>query len=150
MVIDHIAIAVRNLEEGIRYWTNTFGYHQMTGMVVNTRQQVKVVFLSKTDSVMIKLIEPAEGNSSLQNFVNRGGGFHHVCFRCDDLKSTMASLNEKGLLTLVAPQPGEAFNNHEIAFMLGKYGLNIELIDTMEKAALLSAETKPDSGPAPS
>ena len=44
---------------------------------------------------------------------------------------------EKGLLTLVPPQPGEAFNNHEIAFMLAKYGINIELIDTDEKAGIL-------------
>jgi hypothetical protein len=49
----------------------------------------------------------------------------------------MGELTEKGLLTLVSPQPGEAFNNHEIAFLLAKYGISIELIDTDEKAAIL-------------
>jgi methylmalonyl-CoA/ethylmalonyl-CoA epimerase len=49
----------------------------------------------------------------------------------------MDELKGKGLLTLVPPQPGEAFNNHNIAFLLAKYGLNIELIDTEEKAGLL-------------
>jgi hypothetical protein len=38
---------------------------------------------------------------------------------------------------LVPPQPGEAFNNHEIAFLLARYGLNIELIDTEERYGLL-------------
>jgi hypothetical protein len=49
----------------------------------------------------------------------------------------MEDLKTKGLLTLVAPQSGEAFNNHDIAFLLGKYGMNIELIDTSEKADII-------------
>lgn len=141
MVIDHISFAVKNLEEGISYWERVFGYRQLTGIVVNTLQKVKVVFLSKEGSITVKLIEPVEGNQSLQNFVNRGGGFHHICFRCDDIATTMEDLKTKGLLTLVAPQPGEAFNNHDIAFLLGKYGMNIELIDTEQKAALLDTDS---------
>lgn len=137
MVIDHISFAVKDLEEGIRYWNRVFGYRQLTGVVANSLQKVKVVFLCKEDSINVKLIEPAEDNQSLQNFVNRGGGFHHICFRCDDIRSTMQDLNAKGLITLVAPQPGEAFNNHSIAFLLGKYGMNIELIDTDEKAEII-------------
>ena len=137
MVIDHICVAVKDLAEGISYWERAFGYQQMTEVVENSLQKVRVVFLNKKDSLMIKLIEPVPGNQSLLNFVNRGGGFHHICFRCEDIVHTIGELNEKGLLTLVPPQPGEAFNNHDIAFLLAKYGLNIELIDTQEKAARL-------------
>lgn len=137
MKIDHICFAVKNLEEGIAYWEDVFGYRQMTGMVQNSLQKVKVVFLSKEDSVLVKLIEPVEGNQSLINFVSRGGGFHHLCFRVEDMKGELEKFKEKGLLTLVPPQPGEAFNNHDIAFLLARYGLNIELIDTDEKARLL-------------
>jgi methylmalonyl-CoA/ethylmalonyl-CoA epimerase len=137
MVIDHICFAVKNLEEAIAYWESVFGYRQMTEVVENTLQKVKVAFVNKEDSTLIKLIEPVDGNLSLQNFVNRGGGFHHICFRCDSIKETMTNLSAKGLLTLVPPQPGEAFNNHDIAFLLGRYGMNIELIDTEEKASLI-------------
>ena len=137
MVIDHICFAVRDIREGIRYWEDVFGYTQMTEVVENTLQHVKVTFLKKENSMLIKLIEPTEENKSLQNFVYKGGGFHHICFRCSDVKKGMADLTSKGLMTLVLPQPGEAFNNHEIAFMLAKYGLNIELIDTDEKASRL-------------
>lgn len=137
MKIDHICFAVKNLGEGIAYWEHVFGYRQMTEVVQNSLQKVKVVFLYKEESVLIKLIEPVEGNQSLINFVNRGGGFHHLCFRVDDMEGQLEDLKEKGLLTLVQPQPGEAFNNHNIAFLLARYGLNIELIDTDEKAGLL-------------
>jgi methylmalonyl-CoA/ethylmalonyl-CoA epimerase len=93
--------------------------------------------MQKDESLTIKLIEPVEGNQSLLNFVNRGGGFHHLCFKCSDIDEKIVELNNEGLLTLVPPQPGEAFNNNKIAFLLAKYGLNIELIDTDEKAGIL-------------
>lgn len=137
MKIDHICFAVKNISEGVSYWESVFGYRQMTEVVVNTLQKVKVVFLAKKESILIKLIEPTEENQSLINFVNRGGGFHHLCFRVEDMNKKISELKEKGLLMLVPPQPGEAFNNHHIAFMLAKNGTNIELIDTDEKAGMI-------------
>lgn len=142
MVIDHICIAVKSLNDGIDYWERIFGYSQMTFPVINTRQKVKVVFLSKEGSLPVKLIEPVEGNTSLQNFVNRGGGFHHICFKCANVETTAGRLTENGLITLAPSQPGEAFNNHNIAFLLAKYGLNMELIDTDEKAARIGCDSR--------
>jgi methylmalonyl-CoA/ethylmalonyl-CoA epimerase len=137
MIIDHICFAVKNISEGIAYWESVFGYRQMTEMVQNSLQKVKVVFLSKEGSVLIKLIEPVEENQSLINYVNRGGGFHHLCFKTENMEEQLSELKAKGMLTLVQPQPGEAFNNHNIAFLLARYGLNIELIDTDEKAGTI-------------
>jgi len=137
MRIDHICFAVRDIHEGIAWWSNVFGYRQMTEIVENSLQKVKVTFLSKDDSILIKLIEPVEGNQSLQNFVNKSGVFHHICFKCNNINETMSELTEKGLIALVPPQPGEAFNGHNIAFLLTRTGLNVELIDTDEKAGML-------------
>lgn len=138
MKIDHICFAVKDIQESISYWENVFSYSQMTEIIENSLQKVKVTFLRKNDSILIKLIEPIEGNQSLRNFVNKGGGFHHICFKCDNVDEQMHELTEKGLITLVPPQPGEAFNNHDIAFLLARHGLNIELIDTDEKAGVLN------------
>ena len=52
MKIDHICFAVKNINEGIAYWENVFGYRQMTEIVQNSLQKVKVVFLCKEESVM--------------------------------------------------------------------------------------------------
>lgn len=137
MKIDHICFAVRDLNDAIAYWSNVFGYRQMTGIVENTRQKVRVVFMCRDDSLMIKLIEPANGNEQLLASLRREGGFHHICFRCDDVNETIPTLENKGLRLLSPPAPGEAFENGNIAFMLARYGLNIELIDTDRKAAIL-------------
>lgn len=137
MIIDHICFAVKDLKDGIAYWNNVFGYEQLTEIITNSLQKVKVTFLHKENSIDIKLIEPLEINESLIKFVNRGGGFHHICFKCSDINNKIEELKSKGLIMIVPPQPGEAFNNNNIAFLFAKYGLNLELIDTDERAGML-------------
>ena len=137
MNIDHICFAVRDINEGIEYWNRVFGYTQMTQIVENSIQRVKVTFLKKENSIIVKLIEPLNNNQSIMNFVARGGGFHHLCFKCSDIDEKFDDLTEKGLIPLSRPQPGEAFNNNKIAFLLARYNLNVELIDTDEKAGKL-------------
>lgn len=140
MVIDHIGIAVNSLEAGIEHWGKVFGYGQMTEIVTNTRQKVRVVFLSKENSTTVKLIEPTDQTSSIFAFVQRGGGLHHLCFKCNDIAGETARLKGEGLRVLVEPQPGEAFENENIAFIFARNGLNIELIDTDRKAKLIARE----------
>lgn len=140
MIIDHICFAAKNLEDAILYWSDFFGYRQLTEPVTNTRQKVRVVFLSKPNSIPVKLIEPVEDNLSLKKFIAGGGSYHHVCFKCDNLNETAGRLTSKGLKMLVSPQPGEAFGNHDIAFFWAKYLSNFELIDTDEKAGLIDPQ----------
>ena len=137
MVIDHIGIAVRDIDKAIAHWKNVFGYSQMTDPVINSRQKVKVVFLEKQDSLMIKLIEPLDKTSPVYKFAMKGGGVHHMCFKCEDMDIELQKLSELGLRILSDPQPGEAFENEDIAFVYAKQGLNIELISTDKKAGLL-------------
>lgn len=138
MTIDHVGIVVRSMEKGIELWTSVFGYQKMTEMVVNTRQKVKVVFLKKKDSVNIKLIEPTEHSSSVYALAQRGGGLHHLCFKCNDLNAQLDGLPNRGLRVLTPPEPGEAFQNEKIAFVFAGQGLNIELIDTAKRAGVIS------------
>ncbi len=132
MVLDHIGIAVPNLEAAVRLWEKLFGYHRDSEMVLNTRQKVRVVFLGKEDSLTVKLIEPSAPDSPVYPAARKGGGLHHLCFRCSSVAAQIPLLQKNGATLIVPPQPGEAFNNHPIAFMLAG-NLNFELIDTAEK-----------------
>jgi methylmalonyl-CoA/ethylmalonyl-CoA epimerase len=134
MTIDHIAFVVSSLERGLLQWCNEFGYTQMTAPVENTRQQVKVVFLRKDGSVTVKLVEPSGETSPVYKLAARGGGLHHICFRCGDLHGEMDRLVASGARILAAPQPGEAFEGEDIAFLYCSNGLNVELIETEKKA----------------
>lgn len=137
MIIDHIGIAVKSIENGIKHWEDVFEYKQMTEVVINSRQKVKVVFLCKENSLTVKLIEPLDDTSSVYKFAMRGGGLHHLCFKCDNMNNQLKKIKDNGIRLLAPPQPGEAFGNEDIAFVYAKHGLNIELIETDVKAGRL-------------
>ena len=137
MNIDHIGIVVKSLEKAIPHWQKVFGYSQATEIILNTRQKVKVVFLEKSGSLPIKLIEPADETSPIYVFSKKGGGLHHLCFMCDNIEDEVETLKAQRLRVLAEPEPGEAFANNKIAFVYTGHGLNIELIDTEERAGRL-------------
>ncbi len=137
MVIDHIGIAVKSIDDARKIWEDAFGYRAMTEIVINSRQQVKVQFLTKAGSICIKLIEPInEASPAFSAVKQNGGGLHHLCFKCDDLEESLSFLQQKGLRIITKPQPGEAFENERIAFLYARMGLNIEVIDTEKRARL--------------
>lgn len=119
-------------------WEVLFGYRRNSEIVLNSRQKVRVVFLAKEGSVTVKLIEPADADSPVSALAKRGGGLHHLCFRCEDLEAHVEHLKANGAVLMVAPQPGEAFQNHDIAFLMAKNNLNIELIDSLQKTGWLT------------
>ncbi len=137
MNIDHIGIVVKNIESGIKHWQKIFKYRQLTDIVVNKRQKIKIVFLEKDSSISIKLIEPIDKSSPVYSLAQRGGGLHHLCFKCDNLNKELDRLKTHDLRILVPPQPGEAFENENFAFIFAKMGLNIELIDTDKKTGII-------------
>jgi len=134
MIIDHVGIAVRSIERSIEHWQTVFGYQQVTEIVTNTRQKVRVVFLAKRGSLQVKLIEPTDATSPIHALAQRGGGLHHLCFRCDSVDAEVARLQALGLRILTPPQPGETFEDEKIAFVYAGDGLSIELIDTDKRA----------------
>jgi methylmalonyl-CoA/ethylmalonyl-CoA epimerase len=140
MILDHVGIAVRSIEQSIERWTQVFGYRQATEIVVNSRQKVRVVFLERAGSLQVKLIEPTDAASPVHAFTQRGGGLHHLCFRCESLDAEVARLAALGLRVIAPPQPGEAFEDEMIAFVYAGDGLNVELIDTVRRAGRLPGD----------
>jgi methylmalonyl-CoA/ethylmalonyl-CoA epimerase len=137
VILDHVGIAVRSIEQALLRWEQVFGYRQATQVVTNTRQKVKVVFLAKAGSLAVKLIEPTDPSSPIQAFALRGGGLHHLCFRCESVDAEIVRLQAMGVRVLAPPQPGEAFGGEKIAFVYAGDGLNVELIDTLKRAGSL-------------
>lgn len=137
MLIDHIGVVVKSIERGITHWEKMFGYTQYTEIVENTKQKVRVVFMTKADSTTIKLVQPSEESSPVYTFARKGGGIHHICFRCDDMQRGIDHLKKSGMRLIVPPESGEAFKSNDISFLFGNGGLNIELIDTEEKDKII-------------
>lgn len=130
MNIDHVCIAVKNIDRAREKFSKLLGYVARTDKVVNTRQKVIVQFLSKPSSIDLKLIEPLDDDSPIREFVKRGGGLHHLGFRAESVPDTADRLLKSGGRQTAKPQPGEAFDEKLIAFFYLGFGLNIEVIDT--------------------
>lgn len=133
MIIDHLGVVVKSLDDGIAMWEKTFGYKRMTHPVVNTRQRVRVVFLKKDGSSLVKLVEPSEAGSPVSALAARGGGLHHVCLRVNNMEDALKRIEEEGGRIINRPEPGEAFENEPIAFVF-LHGLLVEVIATEKKA----------------
>lgn len=139
MRIDHVCVAVRSIDKAVPRLCQLLGFSPKTSKVTNTRQKVNVQFLQRPGSIDVKLIEPSGEASPLWQFLKRGEGLHHLCFKVDDVQAQLSELEKLGLRVLAQPAPGEAFDDGLIAFGYAGAGLNVELIDTDRRRNLLPA-----------
>ncbi len=144
--LDHIGILVRDLDSAVSTFRTLFGYRQATVPVVNTRQKVRVVFLEREGSLPLKLFEAVEPGSALARAARSGGVLHHLAYYTADLDGTIDSLVALGARVLSPPQPGEAFDDHPIAFLYVGSGMNVELVTTREWRGRIRAAVPGQAG----
>jgi methylmalonyl-CoA/ethylmalonyl-CoA epimerase len=131
--INHIAVAVNNLEEAARFYQNVLGLN-LSGVEVVTAQKTKVGFFKIGES-NIELVQPSETDSPLVKFLEtKGQGIHHVCFEVDDIEAEMKTLLENGA-TMVDQKPRPGAHDSRVAFIHPKSsnGVLIELCEFPNK-----------------
>jgi methylmalonyl-CoA/ethylmalonyl-CoA epimerase len=112
--IDHIAIAVKNLQEEIARYRDVLGL-EFLGTEVVAEQKVTTAFF-KVGDVLIELLEPLSADSPISAFIEkRGGGLHHLSFEVDDIEEAMRRLKEKNVQLLDA-EPRKGAHGSRIAF----------------------------------
>jgi methylmalonyl-CoA/ethylmalonyl-CoA epimerase len=127
--INHIAIAVNNLEEAAKFYQNVLGL-TISGVEVVTAQKTKVGFFKIGES-NIELVQPSEPDSPLVKFLEtKGQGIHHICFEVDDVEGEVKAYLAKGA-TLIDQKPRPGAHNTKIAFIHPKSssGVLIELCE---------------------
>lgn len=142
MKLDHICLAVRNIDSAAKSLISRLGYSAKTEKVTNTRQQVIVQFFELPGSLDIKLIQPSGPQSPLIQSLKGGEGLHHLGFKVEDVVTSCAELASTGARITAQPAPGEAFDDEPIAFAFVGAGLNIELIDTDKRRGQLTANSE--------
>jgi len=125
--LDHIAIAVQNLEEAARFYQDMLGL-ELKNVEVVKEQKTKVGFFSIGET-SIELVEPAQDDSPLVKFLEtKGPGIHHLCFEVEEIERELKTLIDKGALLIdKSPRPGA--HQTEVAFLhpKGTGGVLIEL-----------------------
>lgn len=106
-VLDHVAIAVKDLEESVRTW-ESLGLKFSGEREVVEEQKVKTAFAPIDENGHIELLEPTADSSAIAGFIaKKGPGIHHICFRVKDVKAKEEELRNKGFKLLYeAPKKG--------------------------------------------
>lgn len=131
--IDHIAIAVPNLEEALSYYEQALGLTRLSIETVE-EQGVRVVKLD-AGNTHIELLEPLSSESPVAKFLSqRGPGLHHICFTVDDINAELCSLKEK-TVRLIDNEPKIGAGGAKIAFVHPKStgGVLMELSEPQAK-----------------
>ena len=104
--LDHIAIAVPDLERAIRRFADDLGL-TFEGTEDVVAAQTRTAFFP-VPGTRIELVHPLDGQGPIARYLEqRGGGLHHLCFRTDDIEADMQRLRERGYKLLSeTPQPG--------------------------------------------
>lgn len=133
MVLDHIAIAVKNLEQSVEVYEN-LGLKFDDRREIVASEKVKTAFAPIDVNGHLELLEPTDTESSIYKFIEKKGpGIHHMCYRVDDIKAKQAEL-EKLNMKFIYPEPKKGANNCLVNFIHPKStgGVLIELSESIK------------------
>jgi methylmalonyl-CoA/ethylmalonyl-CoA epimerase len=127
--IDHVAIAVRDLESAIDYYRTAFGAEVAHREVVES-DGVEEALLKVADSY-IQLLTPTRDDSPVAKAIEkRGEGLHHVGYRVADCAEALAAVVAAGATPIdKAPRPGSRGTTVAFVHPKGSFGTLIELVE---------------------
>jgi methylmalonyl-CoA epimerase len=126
--IDHVAIAVHDLEAAIAYYRDAFGAEVHHREVVDS-DGVEEALLKVADSY-IQLTAATSDDSPIAKFLERRGeGLHHVGYRVDDCAAALEAMKQAGATPIdAAPRPGSRGTTVAFIHPRGSFGTLIELV----------------------
>lgn len=127
--VDHLGIAVNNLEETLKFYEDVLGL-KCEGTEVVEDQKVKVAFLPVGDTEL-ELLESTCEDGPIAKFIAKNGGrggIQHVAVRVDDIEKAIEDVKEKGY-KMIDEKPRYGAGNAKIAFChpKGTDGVLLEL-----------------------
>lgn len=102
--IHHLGIVVKDLDEAVKMYSEKLGL-KLVSTEVSDAFNVKIAFLSCGET-LIELLQPI-GPGMNQDFLDKtGGGFHHICYKVDDIEKCFKEMSEKFILKDKELKPG--------------------------------------------
>ncbi len=130
-ILDHIAIAVNDLEESVKLYSH-LGLSFSDKREVVESQQVKTAFCHVDENSHIELLEPTSEESNIYKYIQKKGpGIHHLCFRVKDVLAKQEELAQKGF-RFIYESPFEGANNCLVNFIHPK-SMNGVLVEISQK-----------------
>jgi methylmalonyl-CoA/ethylmalonyl-CoA epimerase len=132
-LIDHVGVAVEDLEVGLALYETTMGM-QLVHRETVEEQGVEAVLLD-VGPCHIELLRPLSEDTPVGKFIARKGtGMHHVAYRTDDIEATLAELKERGV-ELIDSEPRTGIRQSRVAFVHPRSsgGVLTEIVEPAEE-----------------
>ncbi|WP_205665717.1 methylmalonyl-CoA epimerase [Anoxybacter fermentans] len=132
MKIDHLGIAVKNLDESLKFYHKILGLH-LKGIEEVKEQKVRVAFLPIGDS-KFELLEPTDSESPIAKHIEkRGQGIQHIALRVKDIEAEIERLKKAGV-QFIGDKPTPGAGGAKIIFIHPKStnGVLLELCERPE------------------
>jgi len=129
--IDHVGIAVPDLDEAIAFYHDTFGLH-VAHEETNEEQGVREAMLAVGDSdSCIQLLAPLSPESTIATFLDRSGpGIQQLAYRVADIEQVSAILRDRGLRLLYdVPRRGTSGSRVNFVHPRDAGGVLVELVE---------------------
>jgi methylmalonyl-CoA/ethylmalonyl-CoA epimerase len=125
--VDHIGIAVKNLDETLKFYTEALGL-EVQGTETVEEQKVKVAFLPLGDTE-VELLESTSPDGPIAKYIEKKGeGIQHVAFKVENIEEAIEHMKSKGF-RMIDEKPRYGAGGAKIAFMHPKssHGVLVEL-----------------------
>ncbi len=115
--LNHVAIAVPNMNDGISTYTNSLG--AKVGPKIELMEHGVTVVFIELPNTKIELLEPLGENSPIAAFLekNPSGGIHHICYEVDDILAASEKLIEQGARILGDGKPKTGAHGKPVLFL---------------------------------
>jgi methylmalonyl-CoA/ethylmalonyl-CoA epimerase len=132
--IDHVGIAVPDLDEAIAFYADSFGMqvqHEETNEEQGVREAMVAVGTPGDDGSCIQLLAPLNETSTIAKFLERSGpGLQQLAYRVADIEQVCAVLRERGLRLLYdEPRRGTAGSRVNFVHPKDAGGVLVELVE---------------------
>jgi len=130
MKINHLGIAVKDIDEALKFWGGALGLDNVHTETVEN-QKVRIAMLPLGES-RIELLEPTSEDSPISKFLEkRGGGIHHIAIEVENIDAALAKLRSGGA-RLIDESPRIGAEGSLVAFVhpSSANGVLVELVQT--------------------
>ncbi len=113
--INHIGIAVKDLETSMKFYKDQLGF-QFNGTDEVASQKVKVAFF-KIGETNIELVQATSPDSPIAKYLEKNKeGIHHICYEVDDIDAALEHLKSKDV-KLIDNEPRPGAHGTKVAFI---------------------------------
>jgi methylmalonyl-CoA/ethylmalonyl-CoA epimerase len=130
--LHHIGFVVFSIKENAESFALSVGASWDGNIVFDPVQKVHVTFLQGHNPAdpLIELVEPEGPASPVSQFLQRGGGLHHLCYEVKDLDLHLRFCASVGTRIIRRPVPAVAFGGRRIAWGITKKRLLMEFLES--------------------